>query len=93
MQQNSVLARYIILTLSKICRFFSLSTKRWNIRLKTMPKGQTLKIINSTQWASRADAVSALKYHNIILKLVCPKLKSPWATWTQKSWQHILMIM
>jgi hypothetical protein len=35
--------------------FFSSSTRRWDILLKTS-KGQTLKIIDCTRWASRSDA-------------------------------------
>jgi hypothetical protein len=51
---------------------------------------------NSTQWASRANAVSELKYHNIkraLIKISMSKIEKPMVNLDAKKWQHILMIM
>lgn len=52
--------------------YFSSSTRRWNILINRMPhtQSQHIKRIADTRWASRADAVSALKTNYQIIKEV-----------------------
>uniref|UniRef100_A0AAF5DML3 TTF-type domain-containing protein n=1 Tax=Strongyloides stercoralis TaxID=6248 RepID=A0AAF5DML3_STRER len=78
--------------------YFSASTRRWNILVNSM-KEQTphIKRISVTRWASRADAVSALKcnYQNIkevLIQISKTDSEKPISR-RQKNWLNFSTIM